>query len=514
MKVQASSVEWALCHLAQHNDTDLFPSLVEYSVAHDDIKYSISKIASIELNSVGYFPCRRFVVPKGELSYRVATQLYPLDSIFLTAIIYEHGNLIERRRRPQEEQRVFSYRFAPSPDWRMYDSRDSWVEFWEHCKALSKSYNNAVLLDISDFYNQIYHHTIHNQLIESKLPNQITKWVMGLLEHITAKVSRGIPIGPHASHLLAEMSFIPIDNSMDSNGFAFCRFVDDIVIFCNSVEEAKVFLYKTADILDKQQRLVLQRSKTEIYNQEKFIPFCEAMIADQPIDEVEEEVLKIIREHSGGNPYVVIDKRNLPANDLKWFQKEHLEKVIDAYLKIPDPNFTRLRWFFRRLAQVGLPGAVEYCVQNLSKLIPALSDVCHYLISAADSFQGDWQVVGKAVLESLQHPIIKSNEYFQLSLMNLFSRNPSLNHLPNLVNRFAQSSNSIKREIILAACRAGASDWLRQLKEEFGGLNLWNQDAFIYSTHILPKEERSFFIRSLSKMNAWTDIVARWSKNR
>lgn len=48
-------------------------------------------------------PSRGFVIPKGELLCRVATQLDPLDSIFLEAIVRQFGEYLEARRRPLAE---------------------------------------------------------------------------------------------------------------------------------------------------------------------------------------------------------------------------------------------------------------------------------------------------------------------------------------------------------------------------------------------------------------------------
>lgn len=76
-------------------------------------------------------------------------------------------------------------------------------------------------------------------MIESGLPNQAIKWIISLLESTTAGVSRGVPIGPHAIHLIAESSMIPIDNSLCSIGLNFMRFADDILIFCDSHDSAK-----------------------------------------------------------------------------------------------------------------------------------------------------------------------------------------------------------------------------------------------------------------------------------
>ncbi len=190
MNLNQASFDWAINHILKYGDSDLFPKPYEIE--------AISKLAppvAVELSKVdisNYFPspARRFIVPKEDLSYRAATQLDPLDSIFLTAIIHQFGACIEARRRLIPERRVFSYRFSPDSDGNLYRQENSWNLFWQECKRKAFSYQYAIVLDISDFYNQIYHHTVENQLIESGFPNQAKNWIMNLLESLTAKTSR------------------------------------------------------------------------------------------------------------------------------------------------------------------------------------------------------------------------------------------------------------------------------------------------------------------------------------
>lgn len=251
MKLSEESLSWAIDHLNKFGDTDLFPKPLEFNIIGDNKGDVLSKLKDVDLSSYTFGSARRFVVPKDTISYRTATQLDPIDSIFLTAIIHEYGQKIEDNRVKTTEDKVFSYRFNPQDDYSLYNPDISWINFWENCKTKSEEYQYAVYLDIADFYNQIYHHTIENQLIEAGFPNQVTKWLVGLFESVTAKVSRGIPVGSHSTHLIAELVMIEIDNSMILKGFDFCRYVDDIVLFCKTEEEATIIIYKMADLLDK-----------------------------------------------------------------------------------------------------------------------------------------------------------------------------------------------------------------------------------------------------------------------
>ena len=200
------------------------------------------------------------------------------------------------------------------------------MEFWETCRSRISSNKYAVYLDIADFYNQIYHHNIENQLGEAGFPNQVKKWLMNLLENVTAKVSRGIPVGPHATHLLGELSLFPIDSNLSLKGLDFCRFVDDIIIFCDSYQAAKILIYQIAEILDKQQRLILQRNKTKIYESDEFENHCIKMTRNQPINQNEENILKIIQMYSDSNPYTTINIGQLSNSQSSFFAKHFVLK--------------------------------------------------------------------------------------------------------------------------------------------------------------------------------------------
>ena len=228
MTLTSDSIRWAINFLYHHSDGDLFPKVLEMDAIYNMAEEFIKNVENQNLDLEHFKPgsCRRFIVPKDELSYRQATQLDPQDSIILSALIHQYGQGIEARRLTKDK--VFSYRFKPDAQLGLYDNPTSWNDFWTKAYYTSNDFDTVLYCDITDFYNQIYHHTVQNQLIASGFPNQEQKWIISLIESTTAKVSRGIPVGPHALHLIAESTMIPIDNCFVSQGINFIRFADDI----------------------------------------------------------------------------------------------------------------------------------------------------------------------------------------------------------------------------------------------------------------------------------------------
>lgn len=510
MTLTKDSIEWAIDFVHNHSDGDLFPKILELKAIFDCKKDFANEIAGKPLKQFAPKSCRRFIVPKDDISYRQATQLHPQDSIILSSIIYQFGLEIEKRRLSPKQ--VFSYRFLPTETNGLYDNRSAWNDFWNEANKKAVSHDIILYCDIADFYNQIYHHTVENQLIAAGLPNQATKWIITLFEATTANVSRGIPIGPHAAHLIAEASLIPVDNSLNTKGINFIRYADDIIIFCSDKREAKHALSILATTLDKQQRLTLQRHKTKFFSPTEFQILCSEMIEDRPIDTNEEELLKTIRKYTGGNPYKTISYNKIQPLDWNKFSSKKVSGVISEYLSRDNIDYIRLRWFYRRLAQVGHPGAIDISINNLEKLEPCLPNICAYIASIQSIEPDEWKNIGEKLIRLFETDEVQDNEFFRLSILSLFTKNPFINHFNWICSSFNSSDSFVRREILLAAYQNKAEDWLREHKESYQIMDEWQQMALIYSASLFPSDERKYFINSIDHKDPFEKTLAKWSK--
>ncbi|MBB3386654.1 MULTISPECIES: RNA-directed DNA polymerase [unclassified Rhizobium] len=511
MSLSKSSIEWAIKFITEHADGDLFPRLLEIEAIRERASEFADLVLSKQLKDLPHGSHRRFIVPKDEISYRQATQLDPQDSVILSALIYQYGSHLENRRRPANQ--VFSYRFAPSMHNGLYDRETSWNDFWTTASSRARTAEKVLYCDISDFYNQIYHHVLENQLLASGLPNQAIKWIVSLMESTTAGVSRGVPIGPHAVHLLAEASLIPIDNSMHTLGIDFVRYADDIIIFADSEFAARRDLGRVAAILDKQQRLTLQRHKTRFFDRSDFIRYCAEMIEDRPINDEEDMLLRVVSRYSRGNPYQTISYEEILPQDWALFSEEVLRAVIEEYIQSDDIDFIRLRWFYRRLAQIGHPDAIDVTLENIEALVPCFASICAYLVSVQTIPPNQWRDIGSRLLKLLDEPEIKESEYFRLSILSIFTRNPHINHFSSLASRYGGSDASAKREILLAGAIGSATDWLRELKEGFDGMDPWQQRAFIYCCALLPEDEKKYFLNRVTPPRPFELVLSKWAKS-
>ena len=510
MTLSADSIRWAIEFLSRHSDGDIFPALPEISLVSTNPEGLIKSLSKDLLGNYPPQPCRKFTIPKGGLSYRQATQLHPQDSILLTSAIYQFGNGIVDRRLPKDT--VFSYRFNPQDEEGLYKSEGQWNAFWTAAFEKSRKYPFVLYSDIADFYNQIYHHTVENQLAASIFPNQAIKWILNLLKATTANVSRGIPIGPHAAHLIAECTLIPIDNSLEAKGLVFLRYADDLLTFCASEYEASRALQTISSTLDLQQKLMVQSVKTKVFSREEFQQHCRQMLEDRPVNREEDEILKIVNKYSGGNPYVLVTYNRISDEDWEVFSEELVAKIVNEYLQADEVDYVRLRWFFRRLAQVGHPGAMKVIVNNIQLLEPCIPSVCSYITSIQSIPPEEWMEIGEALLGFLESEETLNNQFARLSILSLFSKNEHVDHFAKLARRYDQSDGHSRREILLAARTNFNADWLREHKENYDSMDPWQQLAFLYCTSLLPKEERAFFLRSISPKNCFDEELIGLSK--
>lgn len=519
MKLSTNSIKWAIDHLDKENDTDIFPKPIEISIIKECKDDFISELSKIDIGNYKWRPSRRFIIPKDELSYRVITQLDPLDSVFLSAIIKEFGHNIEEKRIQPKKGIVFGNRFKPAKNGFLYKSDGQWLKFWKYVKSKAKKSRYVVKFDIADFYNQIYHHTIENQLIECGFPNEVKNSICNLFNDVTLKVSRGIPVGPHSTHLVAEAALIPIDKSLEYHGINYCRFMDDFIAFGKSEVDCRIILNKVAEILDKQQRLLLQRFKTEIFTREDFLNECDNQLSFEPLNDVEEKILEIVKNHTDGPYNSRIKWEDLDPADQEFFSKIFYGDLIDGYLKrAGTPNYSKLKWIYRRLRQIGVPHAVDYTINNLERLTPIINDICEYLVAAAPNYTGNLKKTGQKIHKLFDNKIIKSSDFFQIALINIFSQAKELNHFSLFTKTFNSSSENVKRKILLFAYSIKATDWLREVKEHYNDFNAWNKRAFLIASSCLPKDERKFFFDSVRKSITSDDllekIILKWAKNK
>lgn len=99
------------------------------------------------------------------------------------------------------------------------------------------------------------------------------------------------------------------------------------------------------------------------------------------------------------------------------------------------------------------------------------------------------------MLKLLNDSIIRSNEFLQITILNLFAKTDEFDHIARLVEMYNNSSDYIKRGIILAAYSAKQKSWIREFKQDYKGFGVRGQRALLIASELLPKDERKFLYK-------------------
>jgi phospholipid transport system substrate-binding protein len=137
------------------------------------------------------------------------------------------------------------------------------------------------------------------------------------LERTVAAVPRGIPVGPAASRLIAEITISDVDQILLSEGIEFVRYSDDFRLFASTEADAYRKLTIIARALIENHGLTLQQHKTKILPIERFRAIYLRENEKKEVETLSErfyELLKQLAVKSGGRAKLVsvIEERVLP----------------------------------------------------------------------------------------------------------------------------------------------------------------------------------------------------------
>lgn len=106
-----ASLDWALTHVERYGDTYVFPTAFEFEAIRFVWDESLRAwLADQDVERWTARPHRTTLSPKGRFAHRIATQLDPLDTLIIAALIYEVGHDLEASRLPAADEVVHSYR--------------------------------------------------------------------------------------------------------------------------------------------------------------------------------------------------------------------------------------------------------------------------------------------------------------------------------------------------------------------------------------------------------------------
>lgn len=516
LKLSLASLEWALNQALNYGDTDIFPPAFEFAAIKAEWVTLGTWLASQDISQWNVRPGFRCLTPKHRYGYRLATQLDPLDFLVYTALVHENGLAMEEARVPRSSQIVHSYRFDPQPDGVMYDSSCNYQSFSNRSEELaSKNTEWVVLADIADFYPRIYHHRLENALSASTSNNIVAKAIDRMLNGWNASSSYGIPVGPAASTLLAEVALADVDDALLSEGTRYVRFNDDFRLFCSDRREAYQRLAFLARVLFENHGLTLQQHKTRIMTVADFAEGYLKSPGFKELTSLTDKLRTILGELGLTDPYGTIDLDRLSEAQRSKIAELNLQGILREQASKDEIDVVLTRFVLRRLAQIRAVDSVDVVLDNIVNLYPVVPDIARYLRSLSNLEPAKKKDAGGKLLDLLLDSIVSHLEFHRMWLLSIFTHDRGFNHKDKFAAVAANwADGPTQREAILALGRSHQDSWFRTRKTEVGNLPPWSRRAFLYAASCLPADELHHWYRQLrAQLDPLELAITKWAEN-
>lgn len=495
-QIKAESLDWAKTHINKYGDTDIFPVPFEYSAINHVWTSIKAKLSLIDMAIYECRPFQRMLIPKPEGGYRVAIQLDPIDAILYTSMVYEAADLIEQQRVSIDLQVSCSYRVHIDSNGQIFRKSNGWSDF--HGKSLelasSGNYQYVVLADIADYYNQIGHHRVRNALEVAGVSPERAKNLENFLMNLTGGQSRGLPVGPTASIILAEACLGDVDSFLLRKGLVFTRYVDDFRIFATTRAEAYRALHDLSEYLYTAHRLALQSHKTRIISVDEF--FENELIDPEKLEE--QQKIRLIQQYIEemnmfGYPEFDDVDSGLEINE-GIVVLETIKELFDYCVATPRLHLGVSRYILRRATKLRTNALQSHVLFHLEKLAPVMREVAIYLGKTTRSQNISKVSVG--IINFLQNSDLAFVPFVKLWLIYVLTEkvDSSFEETLRKICESARDQMGIRPQALLAK-KLKHLDWVRAQKEIWQNNGPWDRRAIIWSATALPSDERNYWLK-------------------
>ena len=517
VRVSAGALDFALAHVERYGDTDILPRAFEFKAIRSSWEAVRQFLAGQDLDTWSVGPLRRSLSPKGRLGYRIVTQLDPLDTLLLTALVYEMGADIEQARIPRGDDIVLSNRFQPDASGILYAKTYSYDKFRRRSLTMASQYPDGwvVLADIADFYPRLYTHRLENAL-EQATTADYARVISKLIRAWNQHVSYGVPIGPAATGLLAELAISDIDSLLLANQVVYCRYSDDFRIFATTEAQALANLAFLANCLYKNHGLTLQGAKTELMPAAKFVDHFRETDEQRVKSTLKEGFLDILNHH-GIDTYGTFEYEDLTPEARTIVDNLNLYGiVVDQVTRDQRIDVPLLGFALRRLSQVG-GVSVELgrlLLLNIDKLIPVYRDIITAFAQIKVTEPSNFRNLIPDIVSLLDHPYLSHLGYYRSWTLTLFQDRDAAEDGQWQMLYTKYSNSHTRRKLILTIGAANEHAWIRMNKDTIHNLGAWERRAFLAAAGCLPKDEAKHWFgavdRHMERLDRW---IITWVKN-
>ena len=494
MPTNGSTVR-AIRHLADLADTDILPPLFEFQFHAERSDEIATKLEHVDFGEYKPRSCFEVLSPKTRLSFKIAHQLYPTDTLLYTSAVLDVAASIEAMRIPLESG-AFSYSYDDDEaSSQLYKESGSYHDWLIHVQSLCAKENPfeedkyIVETDIADFYPRIYFHRIEHILDDCQATNAVRKIIEGIIKFTRAHQSYGLPVGSAASRLLAEAILNDTDRMLDGLGLKFARYVDDFRIVTNDATHAHSTLCRLAEHLMVAEGLSLNAAKTKV------------LPASDEIQQIEEKLTDVFSssELAGLNRYIslVYEGGDISAEDIEDINTDELVSKLTEILARDAVDYSAVKVILKALRAVDVddPAAITSKFDILLYYVPR--DFCILVGTLAQKYPHAAEDLAQRLVELVVQAPFNDMALCKIWVAHLFISQA----LPLTNERLSQlnlTSSAVERRLqILGRAILEDRAYLREQKTRFSEVSDWEKPALILAMSRLPRSEFDTWVKNI-----------------
>jgi hypothetical protein len=455
-----------------------------------------------------------FLARKSAHSFRFVTQLDPLEYLLFTALVHEVGPQLEALRSPRTDNRVFSWRFNVQPNGQMYSPDSRWDDFNKQCLRLARGGSSkwVVVADIADFFPHIYIHPVETALEAATGRSPEAYCLKRMISNWNGFVSYGLPVGLAGSRIIAEATINDLDQALIGSGRTYCRYSDDIRIFCKTEGDATAALEHLASHLFNVHGLTLQPQKTLVLTKGDYLKRFTMSGERAEIESLGAKLQDLLEAAGWEDEYEEeIDYEDLPEATQEEVDKLNLLEVLKEQLAADRIDPIVCSFVLHRMRQLNLTEASVLVLKNIEKLFPVIDSAVRYIESLRSMSDKSRKNVGQRVLRSLKKGATGS--YERMCLLSLFTKGTEFDNEDRFEQLYDETNDKdARRKLMLALGRSQKRHWFQARRQEVAAMDAWSKRAFIAGYSCVTKEVRSPFYRSLRRgADILEESVIRWA---
>ncbi|MDD5541023.1 MAG: RNA-directed DNA polymerase [Candidatus Marinimicrobia bacterium] len=338
----------------------------ETKIIDNNLEDWVSKLQT-KLQNYDPSRCEIVNVPKKGFHLRPGSILTPADATIYHALLLKELSKIQKELLWSAVRERCSYILTEDQTTTnlFVNEYKGWSRFRETSLSyIDKGYEWVVFADISGYFENISIQRLISDLRAFGLTEEILKYLSKCLNRWAEPRSRGIPQGNRCSFILGEVYLNSIDKRLKNNKLEYCRYVDDIRIFCKSKGEAISALHGLT-ILLREKELNLQTTKSYIKNGKEareIIDNVSSIIQatnDKLIFELKE---LLMHEMEYATPLYI--EKGLASIGEDIYEFEVVHEIFDEYIKKKGMEFdkTIFHYCINRLAAARDNYGIEHCM--------------------------------------------------------------------------------------------------------------------------------------------------------